>query len=552
MLSFARLAFVDMLDYKFYDLMMGMRGDAEPSNDIALVEIDDDSIEKLGRWPWPRSLIADGILKINAGGPKLIGVNLILSEPTKNPALQILEELEGLFATEVLNESGQKGRMFLEVISESRKALDEDRILAEAFRQTSNVVLPVFFKESAVEAEASVAADQALIDQSVQNIRDPLGFSAACYRASDIILPIPEFFEAAKGIGHINIGYDMDGTLRRERLLYNFGGLYIPSYTLKLATLYLNLSGSKVRADLGESMHVGSLKIPTTVRTEQLVSFKGPGGAFKRYSFFDVVNEKVPASLFKNKLVIIGPSAAGLMNPLPTPVDNQMPLGDFSANTIWAILNQQFIQQPAWGGLAELLLIVLIGRRHNVCHAAAEGQNRRRHFRRLDGVAHRRYHLSFCCRRAMAADGVSAAAPHLRLYRGGQHQLFSHGNKQGKQSRGNLRSPTGSWALPYQAQGMLDMVFRQVSAGSHGQGTQRRNLQPRPRFRAQAAVQQGCIGLRVHRGTRPQVQRCTGPQEKADAGQRNHDVRRRLSGRGLRRRYPDGHRHGYAANAGTV
>ena len=76
-----RMDFLDTLELKFYDLMMQLRGEPRISNEIVLVDIDNDSIEKLGRWPWPRSLLAKGINKINAANPKVMGLNIILSEP---------------------------------------------------------------------------------------------------------------------------------------------------------------------------------------------------------------------------------------------------------------------------------------------------------------------------------------------------------------------------------------------------------------------------------------------------------------------------------------
>ncbi|MBW2591111.1 MAG: CHASE2 domain-containing protein, partial [Deltaproteobacteria bacterium] len=153
----------------------------------------------------------------------------------------------------------------------------------------------------------------------------------------------------------------MDGTARRERPVFEFHGLFIPSYTLKLAALYLNIPDNKIRANLGTTIYLGSLKIPTTKNTEILVSFKGATGSFKKYSFFDVINDKVPAAVFKNKLVLVSPSAAGIMNPLSTPTDSTMPVGEFSANTVWSILNNNLIQQPQWGHNAQLIIMFVLG-----------------------------------------------------------------------------------------------------------------------------------------------------------------------------------------------
>ncbi len=358
-LGFFRMGFLDTLELKFYDVMMNFRGDPQSPSDIVIVDIDNDSIEKLGRWPWPRSLLAKGITKINSGEPKVIGLNFILSEPEESAGLRELRSLEALFSESELDLAGKKEAMFLSAMRESLEKLDNDTKLAAALKASGKVVLPVFFKESAAEMETTTETNQMLIDQSIQNVNNPEGFEVPW--ANEIILPIPAFFESSKGIGHINLAYDMDGTARRERLLYKYKELYIPSYTLRMAALYLNLQNNRIRADLGSTIYLGSLEIPTTLSSELLVGFKGSGGSFKNYSYFDILNDKIPLSVFKNKLVLVTPSASGIINPLSTPTDNAMPLGELSAHTLWSILNHKFIQQPPWNFGAKLLTILLIG-----------------------------------------------------------------------------------------------------------------------------------------------------------------------------------------------
>jgi CHASE2 domain-containing sensor protein/predicted Ser/Thr protein kinase len=358
-LGFVRVAFLDSLDLKIYDVMMGLRGDPAAKSDIVMVDIDDDSIEKLGRWPWPRSLLAQGIQKIDAGQPKIIGLNLLLSEPQKSDGLEELDNLETLFAKTIFNRAGKQGHAFLQAMNQARERLDNDKKLTAALTGGQKVVLPILFKESAVVGEREAETNAVLIEQSIQNVKKTEGGEVP--RASDVLLPINAFLKAAGGIGHFNLAYDMDGTARRERLVYEYNGLYVPSYTLKLASLYLNLPARKIKAALGSTVTLGNVSIPTTWYTEMLISFKGPRGSFKRYAYYDVLYDKVPASVFKNKLVLVSPSAAGIMNPLSTPTDPTMPVGEFSAHVIWSILNKKFVQQPAWGSLLELVAIIVIG-----------------------------------------------------------------------------------------------------------------------------------------------------------------------------------------------
>ena len=357
--GFLRVGFLDTLELKFYDLRMSLRSDTHAPSDIVMVDIDDDTIEKLGRWPWPRRLIAEGLRKIDAGSPRTIGLNFILSEPEKSPGLDAMEALEEKFTARFDSDTDPAAIEFLQAMRDARVGLDNDRILGEAIEASGKVILPVFFKYSGLAGEAAGPPDPRLKAHALANVTDPLGVGT--YPADDITLPIEQFFNAAKGIGHINLAFGRDGTARRERLLYLFKGLYVPAYSLRLAAAYLNVPLSRMKAELGNTVSFGGIEIPTTLSSEMMVSFKGAGDSFKRFSYFDVVNDKIPLSIFKNKLVLVSPSASGIVNPIPTPTDASMPLGEFTANAVWAIINKSFVREPAWGSGGELLLILILG-----------------------------------------------------------------------------------------------------------------------------------------------------------------------------------------------
>src|SRR3989441_12407063 len=85
---------LDSVELKFYDIRAKFREDtAQKPNEVAIVAIDDNSLAQLGRWPWPRSRIAAMVDKLNSYGPKVIGLNIIFSEPDKNPGMAALDDL---------------------------------------------------------------------------------------------------------------------------------------------------------------------------------------------------------------------------------------------------------------------------------------------------------------------------------------------------------------------------------------------------------------------------------------------------------------------------
>lgn len=73
------------LDYLFYDLRMMGRGEIKPDSPIVLLTIDDISIEQIGRWPWSREKIAKVLENMFKYGTKVVGLDIVFSEPQENP-----------------------------------------------------------------------------------------------------------------------------------------------------------------------------------------------------------------------------------------------------------------------------------------------------------------------------------------------------------------------------------------------------------------------------------------------------------------------------------
>ena len=77
---------IERIEYSARDALMRLRGVQQPSNDIVIVAIDDFSFNWTGhQWPWPRSYFAEIVDQVNAGGGRIIGVDILLFEPDKEP-----------------------------------------------------------------------------------------------------------------------------------------------------------------------------------------------------------------------------------------------------------------------------------------------------------------------------------------------------------------------------------------------------------------------------------------------------------------------------------
>ncbi|QTA84375.1 serine/threonine-protein kinase [Desulfonema magnum] len=358
--GYAETDFLDTLERKFYDIRMSLRSNPESESKIILVDIDDESIEKIGRWPWPRSHIAKCLEIINQASPKVIGLNIIYSEPEDTRALKEIGHLADYLTQIDPEQTDKKISKALQAINDAYSRLDNDKKLSQALEQAENVVLPVFFKESEISKELKDDNIRAILEhQSVRKIEN--SGNLTCPRGNEILTPIPDFFKISKGIGHVNLDYDIDGKVRWEQLLYEYQGFYIPSFTLRLAAISLDVPSDEIHMSPDASIVLNLLEIPTDSSARLLVSFKGPQNSFKRYPFYDVENNKIPPNVFRDKIVLITPSAAGVLNPISTPAAQVMSVGEFSANVIWAMLNRKFVLRPSWDNSARFLMIIMLG-----------------------------------------------------------------------------------------------------------------------------------------------------------------------------------------------
>jgi adenylate cyclase len=151
----------ERMDYSARDTLMRLRGSQTPSSDIVIVAIDDDSFNYTGyRWPWPRAYFAEIVNQINAGGAKVVGVDVILFEPDEDPAgdeafatalgeapyavniLQIIEKREQDFTSFTFAQPLSPYRQVLDGVGITSFIRDEDAVVRslQAYDNYNNLI----------------------------------------------------------------------------------------------------------------------------------------------------------------------------------------------------------------------------------------------------------------------------------------------------------------------------------------------------------------------------------------------------------------------------
>lgn len=351
--SFMSFNFFESIERFLYGIEMRLA--LAPSSgigNIAIVNIDEKSIDRIGSWPWPRSYLADMINILKDNGARFIGLDLELNEKEQN---QGLEEVRKLY-NEISGQAGsaEREKSLLERLNEIELKLDNDRKLENSLAQAGNVVLPV--KGSHGETE-TIFVDNNILDKNSVQLKGPGINSDAFFSVNRLTVPYTKLAENSLGLGHINQSANRSMAGRTHLMFLDFRGNIIPSMPLKLAMDYMGMDTGNILASKG-IIKISNLSIPS-IKGEALIRFRGGKRSFPYYSFVDIHKvRKVPA-VFDGKIVLIGRTAAG-GETINTPVDQKMPRVEFTANVVEDLLRGRFIRRPAVMALIEAIILLVL------------------------------------------------------------------------------------------------------------------------------------------------------------------------------------------------
>ena len=349
---------IGTMERRFYDFSSTSNA-RQPSDRVAIIAIDDQSIANIGRWPWSRDVHAKLIDQLAAAKAKTIVHTVFFVEPQVDRGLQFIRQMKSLLrpASDAASDQAASNAALTKVIAEAEQALDTDAVLAASMKAAGNVLVPSVF----ALGEPQGNPDKPLPAYALKSaISEKNGFSMAAISGQQ---PIEIIGNAASAIGHLNQYQDSDGAVRREPLLVNYYGNAVPSMALLAALKSLNLASSDVKLNTGESVQIGKLRIKTDEAAMMLPQFyKGRDGrpAFAIDSFYDVLTGKIPASKYADKIVVIGATAAGVGNTFPAPGYAALSPAETIAHITSSILSEHFIVQPGWAVWATMAVFLLV------------------------------------------------------------------------------------------------------------------------------------------------------------------------------------------------
>jgi adenylate cyclase len=322
LLHVLNIGFLEILENKTLDLRFTLRGKQAPGPETLIAAIDEKSINKLGRWPWPRSVWARVVDRLTAEGATVIVFDVFFSEP-ENVA--------------------------------------NDDLFQRAIMRSGRVVLPVVFDFSDQGYKESGFTGKKLdfLTPSAYPVREHADEPFSPLSARMVLPTMVRFSAFARALAHINMVPDMDGTLRWEMLAVDYQGDFYAPIGLQAARIYLGVKDQDFALDYRDRVRLGDRVIPTDWHGRMLINYRGPNGTFPVHSVSDILDGLTPKGAFRNKIVLIGATAIGIFDLRVTPFSPNMAGIEKHASVVDNILRSDFIYRTEAAVIPLIFLFAL-------------------------------------------------------------------------------------------------------------------------------------------------------------------------------------------------
>lgn len=292
---------VEELSRRLSDFYFRLRGQQPISPDVALVLIDDASLERYGRWPWPRSLLARVVRAASAHGPRALGLDVLLSEPEDE---------------------------------------NNDRDLAETLKAAGNVVLVA--KLGGSPEGRPWVEPLPLFAQSAARV----GHAQAALGPDSICRSVPVRELTTEG-PRWAFALEVARVARGAALKDDPGGLW-------LGNTQVPLEGVAARTEVAEWQKIPPRFLTIDYRGQLLPRQPPPFSAIPARDLL----KGMAGEQLRGKAVLIGFAGTEIGDRLPTPISDRLPMPgvEIHANLVDALLAGRYLE--SFGASVQILLLV--------------------------------------------------------------------------------------------------------------------------------------------------------------------------------------------------
>lgn len=408
----SRIDILSLYELKALDARFRLRGGKNPGNDVVIVAVDDTSLEKLGRWPFSRSIHGRLLDTLTEAGAGAVGFDILFTEQEESLELIRLRQLRQYFESLPIARSATEGAEFAQLMGQVIEEADHDRKFADAIARNHMTVMPIVFRSesrsvrkpdsektdtetsetmnrpgSNADAGKSEPPDDEppadlleLMENDASGVGDaslPPKIKAAAfdyrvpekenqfdpYKAAAVMLPLRRYYENAESVGAVNFSLDIDGNVRWADQIINYYGQYFRTFNFQIARLYRNYEDKDIRILEGRGIQFGETFIPLDMKGRLLLNLYGPPMTFKYIPYVQVIDGAFERETFKDKIVLVGFAATGLFDAYTTSYvkDGAMPGVEMHATAIANILNDDFMVRNRNIRRIDMLVIFIIG-----------------------------------------------------------------------------------------------------------------------------------------------------------------------------------------------
>jgi adenylate cyclase len=336
--------------HRAFDLLLKIQPRTYEPTPVKIVDIDDETLSKMGQWPWPRTLIGRLVRKLSESGAAVVAFDAVFPEPDRTSPTRVVRSWPDTPE--------------LASVREKAKTLpDHDALFARDIAAAGNVTLGFV-----------------LIGDD--NDTMPLAKARFAYAGDGPLTYLPRYPGAVKNLdvlekaaaGNGNFGFapEHDGIIRRVPIIFRRADSLIPSLSaeaLRVAQGATNFavksSGASGEQSFGahtgiSKIKIGSYVVPTDEKGRVWVYYT-PSTPERVLPAWKILEKGFDPELVRGCILFVGTSAAGLKDLRATPLDPAAAGVDVHANVAEQILLQKFLQRPDWATGAEILYMVALG-----------------------------------------------------------------------------------------------------------------------------------------------------------------------------------------------
>lgn len=308
--------------------------DEKTVEDVIIVDIDEKSISKLGRFSsWPLAYFGDVLSYVAQGGAKSVAFDFFFTEPDKFD-----QRIIDLYTNVISSKSNLNPKLIKEVLEN----LETEEEFAEALKNSGVSILGAF------DNEKTESSENKTIPQSLTLF--PINKHKYLPEFRKIVnpkFPIEKLSLASPKIGFAHIYPDEDGITRRFDTFFNWKGKLVINFSMQMIVDAMKIDSVSFDEKFANLFSGNSLKlkIPVNQNGTTSLNYYGKQKTFRYLSFSDVLKHRLDSTFFKNKFVVVGASAVGLHDLKTIPFDSDYPGPELHATFVENALRNDFLHE---------------------------------------------------------------------------------------------------------------------------------------------------------------------------------------------------------------